>query len=40
MTETAAEFLKRRAGNARPKDMLPFFDRARRDIRPIVSDEE
>ena len=26
--ETAAEFLRRRAGNARPEDLLPFLDRA------------
>lgn len=26
--ETAAEFLKRRRANSRPKDLLPFLDRA------------
>ena len=26
--ETAAVFLRRRAGNARPEDLLPFLDRA------------
>lgn len=26
--ETAAEFLKQRAGSANPSDMLPFLDRA------------
>ena len=32
--ETAADFLKRRAGKARPQDMLPFLDKARRDAPP------
>ena len=27
--ETAAEFLKQRAGNAKPADLLPFLDKAR-----------
>lgn len=27
--ETAADFLKRRAGQAKPADMLPFLDRAK-----------
>jgi hypothetical protein len=26
--ETAADFLRARAGNARPSDLLPFLDRA------------
>ena len=32
--ETAADFLKRRAGKARPEDMLPFLDKARREPPP------
>lgn len=32
--ETAADFLKRRAGKARPQDMLPFLDKARREAPP------
>lgn len=32
--ETAADFLKRRAGKARPHDMLPFLDKARREAPP------
>jgi len=31
VVETAADFLKRRAGKARPEDMLPFLDNARRE---------
>ncbi len=34
VVETAAEFLKRRAGNARPSDMLPILDRAGREAPP------
>ncbi len=26
--ETASEFLRRRSGNAKPKDLLPFLDNA------------
>lgn len=29
--ETAASFLKARAGNAKPADLLPFLDNARHD---------
>lgn len=36
--ETAAEFLKRRAGNARPKDLLPFLKKAGREA-PRPGDE-
>ena len=32
--ETAADFLKRRAGKARPQDMLPFLNRARHEAPP------
>lgn len=30
--ETAADFLKRRAENAKPEDMLPFIDKAKRTL--------
>lgn len=33
--ETASDFLKRRAGNARPEDMLPFLDKAKKEPPPI-----
>jgi hypothetical protein len=33
--ETASDFLKRRAGNARPQDMLPFLDKAKKEPPPI-----
>ena len=36
--ETASDFLKRRTGKARPQDMLPFLDRARREA-PSQGDE-
>lgn len=36
--ETAAEFLKRRAGKARPEDLLPFLDKAKRGS-PLPRDE-
>ena len=36
--ETASDFLKRRAGDARPLDMLPFLDRAKREA-PSPADE-
>jgi hypothetical protein len=29
--ETAADFLKHRAGDAKPEDLLPFLDNARRE---------
>ncbi len=32
--ETAVDFLKRRSGGARPKDMLPFLKRAKREVPP------
>ncbi|MDE2435526.1 MAG: toxin-antitoxin system HicB family antitoxin [Sphingomonadales bacterium] len=35
VVETASDFLKRRAGNARPEDMLPFLDRAKREVPPV-----
>ena len=35
VVETAADFLKRRAGKARPGDMLPFLDRAKREAPPV-----
>jgi HicB family len=31
VVETASDFLKRRAGKARPTDMLPFLDNAKRE---------
>jgi len=36
--ETAAEFLKRLAGNAKPEDMLAFLDNAP-DVPPMPGDE-
>lgn len=36
--ETAAGFLKRRAGDAKPEDLLPFLDRAP-DALPEPGDE-
>jgi hypothetical protein len=35
VVETAADFLKRRAGKARPEDMLPFLDKAKREVPPV-----
>ena len=35
VVETASDFLKRRAGKARPSDMLPFLDKAKREAPPI-----
>jgi hypothetical protein len=35
VVETAADFLARRAGNARPADMLAFLDGARREAPPV-----
>ena len=32
--ETAADFFKRKAGNARPSDLLPFLDNARNEPPP------
>ena len=34
VVETAADFLSRRAGKARPEDMLPFLDAAKREAPP------
>ena len=34
VVETAADFLKRRAGKARPEDMLPYLDKAKRETPP------
>lgn len=34
VVETAATFLKRRAGKARPQDMLPFLDKAKHEAPP------
>ncbi|MGO4127115.1 hypothetical protein AB4Z01_22120 [Inquilinus sp. YAF38] len=36
--DTAAVFLRRRAGDARPEDLLPFLDRAS-DEPPPPGDE-
>jgi len=38
VVETAADFLNRRAGKARPEDMLPFLDKAKREP-PLVGDD-
>jgi len=35
VVETAADFLKRRAGEASPADMLPFLDKAKREAPPV-----
>lgn len=35
VVETAADFLKKRAGTARPKDMLPFLDNAKNEPPPV-----
>ena len=35
VVETAADFLQRRAGKARPEDMLAFLDRAKREAPPL-----
>lgn len=34
VVETAADFLTRRAGKAKPVDMLPYLDRAKREPPP------
>ena len=36
--ESAADFLKQRAGNAKPSDLLPFLDKAR-DEPPVPGDK-
>lgn len=38
VVETAADFLKRRAGDARPADILPFLDGAKGEP-PVRGDE-
>jgi hypothetical protein len=35
VVETAADFLKQRAGKARPEDMLAFLDKAKRAVPPV-----
>lgn len=35
VVETASDFLRRRAGKARPVDMLPFLDKAMREKPPV-----
>ena len=35
VVETASDFLKRRAGKARPEDMLPLLDKAKREAPPV-----
>ena len=35
VVETAADFLNRRAGMAQAKDMLPFLEKAKREVPPI-----
>ena len=37
VVETAADFLRRRAGNANPGDLLPFLDWAKREL-PVADD--
>jgi HicB family len=38
VVETASDFLKRRAGRARPEDMLPYLNKAKR-VPPPPGDE-
>ena len=35
VVETAVDFLARRAGKARPEDMLPFLEKAKREVPPL-----
>ena len=35
VVETAADFLKLRAGKAKTADMLPFLDKAKREAPPV-----
>lgn len=35
VVETAADFLKLRAGKAKAVDMLPFLDKAKREAPPV-----
>jgi hypothetical protein len=37
VVETAADFLARRAGNAKPSDMLPFLKAAKNEV-PLAGD--
>jgi len=34
VVETAADFLRQRAGRAQPRDMLPFLENAKRELPP------
>lgn len=36
--ETAADFFKRRAGNAKPEDMLPYLREAKEE--PVAEDDK
>ena len=38
VVETAADFLKLRAGKAKTADMLPFLDKAKREVPPVGDD--
>ena len=35
VVETAADFLKLRTGKAKAADMLPFLDKAKREVPPV-----
>jgi hypothetical protein len=35
VVETVSEFLKQRAGKARPSDMLRYLDKAKRETPPV-----
>jgi hypothetical protein len=35
VVETASDFLRRRAGNASPSDMLPFLEKAKGELPPV-----
>jgi hypothetical protein len=35
VVETAADFLARRTGKAKASDMLPFLDKAKREVPPF-----
>lgn len=35
VVETVSDFLMRRTGKAKPEDMLPFLDRAKREAPPL-----
>lgn len=35
VVETTSDFLRRRAGKARPEDMLPFLGKAKREAPPV-----